>query len=246
MTRSDSVSRSPTAAPTSTAALATASGPPTTWCPCATPPAPSAAPASQAATHRPSRCSPPAAPTHPTSSSLPTASRCQRHRHPTATASASPTRRVRTSLAAIAIAGVFLAPAIVVAAPTTPPALRLTLAPAFALVQPDQHDLTFILVHSGRQAVHLSLTLDNSRSNVYETVPVAPFGQVLLLRGQVRTLSLAWGSHPWFGPSTVNAGGMSSTTWFIPWHVALGLLGLLCGIALSLSIRHSRPKEVTS
>jgi len=238
-----------------------------------------------------------------------------------------------------------LAPAVVVAASTTPPALRLTLAPAFALVQPDQHEVTFILVNSGDQAVHIAvtssdswvvpseqgfdlagntrhdmvasvsiptahdagdhetrvtfsvpptntsgllavtqalasrvivavggivirdlhiyglttpriadsfesppitLTLDNSRSNVYEIVTVAPFGQVLLLRGQVRTLSLAWGSHPWFGPSTVNAGGMSSTTWFIPWHVALGLLGLLCGIALSLSIRHSRPKEVTS
>jgi hypothetical protein len=95
------------------------------------------------------------------------------------------------------------------------------------------------------EAPVVNVTVTNS-GNVHEVVSIEPFGTVLVLRGATKTLSLSWQHHPWFGPGTVSAGGMSSTTWFFPWHIALGLLGLLCGIALSLSIRRSRPKEVTS
>jgi hypothetical protein len=89
----------------------------------------------------------------------------------------------------------------------------------------------------------VNLTVTNA-GNVHEIVDIAPFGQVLVLRDSSKVLSLTWAQHPFIGMGHITAGGSTATTLFLPWHIALGLLGLLCGVALSLSVRRSRTKEV--
>lgn len=76
----------------------------------------------------------------------------------------------------------------------------------------------------------INLTVDNSRSNIHRRVKVAPFGEVLLQRGQRRTLSLAWTRHPFIGLGSITVPGQSLTTLFLPWHAALGFLLSLVGL----------------
>jgi hypothetical protein len=85
-------------------------------------------------------------------------------------------------------------------------------------------------------AVNLTLT---NKGNVHEIVTVAPFGQVLVLRGQSRTVSLDWTHHPFIGMASITAGGESVRTLFVPWRLGLGLLALLCGLLLVREVRRT-------
>jgi hypothetical protein len=79
-----------------------------------------------------------------------------------------------------------------------------------------------------------------NRGNVHELVTVAPFGQLLLLRGQSRTVSLLWTQHPWIGWGDVSAGGLKASTLFLPWHLLAALFGLFC---VWLFWRQLRPRR---
>ncbi|MFI5284133.1 MAG: hypothetical protein ACHQ0J_13535 [Candidatus Dormibacterales bacterium] len=88
----------------------------------------------------------------------------------------------------------------------------------------------------------INLTARNA-GNVHELITVAPFGQMLLLRGQTRTVSLLWTQHPWIGWGEVSAGGLKASTLFLPWKLLAALFGLFCGWLLWRQLR-PRPKYV--
>jgi len=85
----------------------------------------------------------------------------------------------------------------------------------------------------------VSLSLANS-GNVHEIVDVSPFGQVLLLRGQTRIVSLQWSQHPWLGLGTITAAGQSTRTLFLPMRAAGGLLAVLVGLYLLRRVRKEK------
>lgn len=84
----------------------------------------------------------------------------------------------------------------------------------------------------------VNLTLVN-HGNVHELATIAPFGQVLVLRGQTRTVSLPWTQHPWVGVGDVSAGGETVTTLFLPIRAGGGLLAVLIGLFLVRRVRRT-------
>jgi hypothetical protein len=59
-------------------------------------------------------------------------------------------------VAIVAVVGAFVVPAAVVVASTSQP-VAITLAPAFALVGPNQHVADFLVVNTGTQSVHVAV-----------------------------------------------------------------------------------------
>jgi hypothetical protein len=104
------------------------------------------------------------------------------------------------------------------------------------------YGLTVPAIADSWEAPKVHMTVSNA-GNVHEVVDVAPFGQVLVLRDSSKVLTLTWAQHPFIGMGHITAGGTTASTLFLPWRIALGLLGLLSGIALFLSIRRS-PRRV--
>jgi hypothetical protein len=88
------------------------------------------------------------------------------------------------------------------------------------------------LIADSWDAPALNLIVDNSRSNVHRVVQVGLFGQVLLERGQRRTLSLAWTPHPFVGVGTITVGSESASTGFVPWKLLLLVLLLVLVLLL--------------
>lgn len=89
----------------------------------------------------------------------------------------------------------------------------------------------------------VSLTLDNKNGNVHEVVNVAPFGQALVLRGQTRVLTVPWSRHPMVGVGTVNAGGESVSTLFLPWKLLGGVAWFL--VVFVVVLRWQRRRRAT-
>jgi hypothetical protein len=83
----------------------------------------------------------------------------------------------------------------------------------------------------------VKVTLDNRLGNTHRVVSVGHFGEVLVLRGQDRVLTLPWRDHPFVGTSTFPLVGEEATTLFLPMRLGAGVLAVLAGLLLLLRAR---------